>query len=210
MANGGVSWKVKDVAHDEEGVHELPDGSNNGPKIREYMACTWLFVPKQGQQGWFWCVAFWQWVIKESFGHQFPYRTAACFQLVPYCKKHGLLTNTPKLWDAAILSGHRHITFLEEWLSGGRFYCFGGNQSNAVQRNVYTRSDVIAWISTEAVAKYVGFKPKPKRALRLYEVVTQEDGQKQRVYRARTLRAISKRIDQLTKAGKTFTFRRKK
>lgn len=52
-------WIVK-IATQEIGVEEI-DGTNSGPRVREYQAATDL-----GGTGWPWCAAFVCWVVREA------------------------------------------------------------------------------------------------------------------------------------------------
>jgi hypothetical protein len=197
---------VEKVAHGERGTTEHPDGSNNGAMVREYMACTWLAVPKPGQTGWFWCVAFWQWVIKHAFGKAFPYRTAANFQLRAYAKQHKLTTTKPELWDAAILTGDRHITFLEKRLSSTRFSGFGGNQSNSVRSSTYSYSDVICWVSSDKVRRHIV----PANDKQVWEVVVNEDGQAKVVFTGTSTTKVQEAVGKQMKAGKNVVVKKQK
>jgi len=52
------------VANGETGVKEDPPGSNNGPRIREYLHSVGLVAPKS------WCAAFVYWSFDQAAAHQ--------------------------------------------------------------------------------------------------------------------------------------------
>ena len=182
------------IARTQLGKRENPMGSNMGSDIYKYKASTFL----SPNFGWPWCVAFWQWVIKQEFGKAFPYGTASVYQLADYARKHNLTTTTPKVGDAALL-GSSHITFVDSFTAGGGFVGLGGNQSNQVQRSNYSRSSVTTWVSTDKVGKFLGVnkkvEPKPR-----YEIVRGEGGQRKVVYTG-TFGEVTERAKKLFNKG---------
>lgn len=188
--------KVLAVARKEIGVSEQPAGSNLGPRVNQYKAETWLPASKP----WPWCVALWQWVIKQALGRKFPYETAATWELARYCREHKLTTDRPIPGDAAIL-GAEHMTFLVRF-AGDYIIGLGGNQRNQVNESRYPRSRVTTWVSTQKVAEFLDVpepKPKPKRPL--YEVVRGE-GETVTVYTGRNPKKIGAKVAQLVNAGR--------
>ena len=177
-----MSKPVIQIARSQFGTRESPIGSNMGAGIWKYKAATWL----SPNQPWPWCVAFWQWCIKEANGKAFPYQTAAVASLAAYARQHGLTTTTPKVGDAALFGGD-HITFVDS-IGSSAFTGLGGNQSNMVKRNSYSRSSVSTWISSEKVSRFLGAsKPKPKPPRPRFEIVRGEGGQEKRVATAGNL-----------------------
>ena len=186
------------TARKELGVQEVPLGSNSGAVInRRYKSLTWLNpnVP------WPWCVAFWQYVIKATYGKQFPYRTAAVEQLEDYAREHKLTTTTPALGDAACFGGE-HVTFVEKWIDGGQFVGLGGNQGNMVKRSTYSKGRVTTWVSSAKVGKFLGVAPPPPKPRPKFEIVRGEGGQKVVINTASTLgEATRKAQAKLRKIG---------
>lgn len=119
------------TAKREIGVHEIPDGSNDGPRIRTYQSVTGAFHAP-------WCASFVQWVLKTSGYGTVADRSATVFYISHYAYVHQ--------WTHAIgrpgalvafLNDQGHIGIVERVTAHG-FYSIEGNHANRVAE-VYRR-----------------------------------------------------------------------
>jgi len=99
MATKEIRSGLARIALTQEGVRE-EGGNNNGPKIREYQAATWL-----EPASWPWCAAFVDWAVDRwvktlpsnhpLFGSMLPAAwrpmTAGAFDLLEWAKKRKLM-----------------------------------------------------------------------------------------------------------------------
>jgi len=100
----------------DDGVHEIPDGSNWGGGIIKY----------GGQKGWAWCCLFWSWCNKECFGkYSLGRKEAGCQRAWKRAQTLGMwrdkATYSPIPGDAFVmlyrdsagrLTGRGHIGFV--------------------------------------------------------------------------------------------------
>jgi hypothetical protein len=119
------------TAEQEIGVHEQPDGSNDGARIRTYQSVTGAYRAP-------WCASFVQWVLKTAGYGTIADRSATVFYITDYAYTHG--------WSHAIarpgalvgfLNDQGHIGIVKSVTAHG-FYSIEGNHSNRVAE-VYRR-----------------------------------------------------------------------
>jgi hypothetical protein len=156
--------RVLQIALSQIDVHEVPWGSNSGPKVREYQAATFL----RGT-GWPWCVAFCQWVLEKA-GAPLPYRSAGVYDLLRWAKRAGVSTWNPSPGDLVCFGiGQGHIGILER-IDAHDVHTIDGNTSDQVARRTRPRSQVVGYIDT---AKAIAAKPRKQP---LWTVTTSENG----------------------------------
>jgi hypothetical protein len=119
------------IARSQLGVHEVPDGSNDGPRVRMYQRVTGAFLAP-------WCASFVQWVyVRAGIGMlraQFP---AHVFTIVRWAHEHAMVHALPRKGAAvAFLRSLGHIGIVERVTKTG-FYTIEGNTSNGVYRRWY-------------------------------------------------------------------------
>ncbi len=123
--------RVLAVARAEIGVHEIPDGSNDGPRVRTYQSVTGAYRAP-------WCASYVQWVLRTAKYGTIADRSATVFYITHYAYTHG--------WSHAIakpgalvgfLNDQGHIGIVERVTAHG-FYSIEGNHSNQVAE-VYRR-----------------------------------------------------------------------
>lgn len=119
--------KIVSRARSQIGVHEIPDGSNDGARVRVFQRVTGAFRAP-------WCASFVQWVLQGSIGHTIANRSAGVFYIVDWARRHALAHALPRVGAAvAYLRNLGHIGIVEKVTSTG-FYAIEGNYSNSVQR----------------------------------------------------------------------------
>lgn len=174
---------VMSIAREELGVHEVPDGSNTSPRIREYQAATWL-----PGTGWPWCVAYVQWVYKKA-GRPIPYRTAASYDFLDWATKVGWRTYTPRRGDIVIWNIGAGHTSLFRSDTATTVLSIDGNVSNRVKFCERHKSLVRGYIRIPANTPDVPV-PKPPK----WEVVTSINGHKQVVFTGNRFQAAKKAV----------------
>jgi len=109
-------------------VHEVPDGSNDSPRIRLYQAVTGAFrLP--------WCASFIQYVYRTAGIGTIANASAGVFYIVDWAHARGWLRARPSIGAAvAYLSALGHIGIVERVTSTG-FYTIEGNNGNAVRED---------------------------------------------------------------------------
>lgn len=135
------------IAAGEIGVREDPDGSNDGPQIRQYTDPGFIGDP--------WCALFASWAFEKGMGACPFGRLAATWAIYEWAQQHGFV-----LGDAAIvqpgdvlliLRGDRndpkrrgHTMICCTNLGGGKLATIAGNESNAVRGGIRDRSALSA------------------------------------------------------------------
>ena len=145
-----VSDKVRpalDAMCGEIGVHEKPDGSNDGPRVRVYTAPDFIGDP--------WCCLFASWGFSHLPGGSPFGRMASTWGLYEWASQRGLLVSA----SDDILPGdillilrgdlndpkHRgHVMPAIKTLPSGRILTVAGNESNAVRGGIRDRSTISA------------------------------------------------------------------
>ena len=126
------------------GVHEIPDGSNRGPRI-SYQARG--YGPYQGSTGAYgepWCASFGDWALKRIAGHGFGSTNDAYVPTIAeYAQQHGWLQAKPRvgafvvfLTAAGQLGSAYHIGYVIRLVGSSGVMTVEGNAGNAV-REVY-------------------------------------------------------------------------
>jgi len=122
----------------EIGVHEIPDGSNDGPRVRVYQAVTRAFHAP-------WCASFQMWALKvarlgfpkTAWSGAIADDSAGVFHIVQWAHDHGWLTAIPKAgYLAAFMDRLGHIGLVERVTTDG-FWSIEGNASNAVRERYH-------------------------------------------------------------------------
>jgi hypothetical protein len=136
------SRRIAAVARAELGVHEIPDGSNDGPRIRVYQAVTGAYHAA-------WCASFSQYVLKAAGIGTIADRSAGVFYIASWAHRHTMLHALPKPGSLVIyLKNLGHMGVVERVTSTG-FYSIEGNSSNAVRRRWHRTGDkhtVFVWL----------------------------------------------------------------
>jgi hypothetical protein len=172
------------AAKKELGVHEVPAGSNRGPRVEFFQSLDWL-----AGGGYAWCVCFaWDYCVwHEALKLKNPYPTAAVFQLEAWARKNGWsVTGPPRIGDLMCFGG-RHVTIFADG-GGSSFRGLGGNQADQVKYSDYSLSSVTTKVRIPA--KYADHGPPPKRPR--FEIVRGE-GEKARV--VATVRGVTKALE---------------
>jgi hypothetical protein len=119
--------KIIQTASRELGAHEIPDGSNDGPRIRIYQAMTGAFRAP-------WCASFVQYVLATSGYGTIANRSAGVFYIRDWSYKRGWLHAIPKPGAlVAFLNDLGHIGIIQQVTAHG-FWSIEGNAGNAVRR----------------------------------------------------------------------------
>ena len=133
------------AAQGELGVHEEPDGSNDGARIAEYRTAT-----AGSAAGVPWCAYFVSWAARQAgtpIGeHGQGY--GAVEQIASWAERTGRLLpagTTPQPGDL-ILFGGRHVGIVESVSADGRLTTVEGNHQNAVQRVQRTIADATGFV----------------------------------------------------------------
>lgn len=137
-ARTGCARKVIADARAELGVYEIPDGSNDGPRVRYYQAATGAYRAP-------WCVSF----VQKMFGlarvgspHAWAGaiadNSAGAFYVASWAQAHGWLRAIPKPAFIVVFRDHLgHAAIVSRVTSSG-FWEIGGNESNAVHERFHT------------------------------------------------------------------------
>ena len=165
-----VAWAQAELA---KGVHEIPDGSNRGPRVEFYQAHTWL-----GGTGWPWCAAFVDTAWEVGGGLALPWRTAGAWDMGDRARKAGwtvrspaeLVPGDPVVW--AFGTGHVSL-FLST--KDGWVTTIDGNVSNKVDKRTRPVTQVRDFIHVPELAV-----PLPAKDTRppVFEVVGADDGER--------------------------------
>ncbi len=142
--------RVIDVAVGEIGVHEIPDGSNDGQRIRVYTAPGFIGSP--------WCALFASYCFSQLDGGSPFGRVAATWALYEWAQANNAVLGAAAMPQAGdillILRGDQHDAINRRGhtmivcgvLDDGRLATIAGNESNAVRGGIRVRSAVSAVI----------------------------------------------------------------
>ncbi len=142
--------RVLEVAVGEIGIHEIPDGSNDSPRIRTYTAPDFIGSP--------WCALFASYCFSMLDGGSPFGRIAATWALYEWAQKNNRVLSaaaSPSPGDVfLILRGDQydsvnrrgHTGIICGVLDDGRLASIEGNASNAVRGGIRNRHDVSAII----------------------------------------------------------------
>lgn len=133
-ASTACAKRAIEIARGELGVHEIPDGSNDSPRIRVYQAVTGAFRAP-------WCASFSMWVMqqarigfpKTAWSGAIADNSAGVFHIVDWARGHGWLMAIPKpAYLVAFTDRLGHIGIVERVDQTG-FLSLEGNSGNAVR-----------------------------------------------------------------------------
>jgi hypothetical protein len=134
---------IKSLELSQLGTHEVPYGSNRGPRI-SYQSQG--YGPYQGATGAFglaWCASFQQWAfMHRAPGGRFANNSAFTPYIAEWARKHGFLNAKAKVGEMAIYLTHGgilvdayHTGFISKVTASG-YVAIEGNSANSV-REVY-------------------------------------------------------------------------
>jgi len=148
--------EVLDVAISQDGVTEMPRGSNRGPKVEAYLRSTGL------GPGYPWCAAFVNWCIeqvekKHSINIAFP-KTASCDVILDFARRHDILYSEPVEGDVFLVlasaNDATHTGFVDDVVNS-RFGTIEGNSNSTgsreglgvvrIRRPITTRYRFVRW-----------------------------------------------------------------
>jgi len=157
--------RVVAIAKAELGVRESPNGSNDGPRVRQYQSATGAYRAP-------WCASFVQWVLMKAGIGPVANRTAGAYYLGDYAHSHGWTIANPEPGCGVVYNlGAGHTGIVESVNPDGSFYAIEGNESNAVSRVLRHRNIVRDFI------RYPGELPPPRKAnVPRFEVVSSANG----------------------------------
>ncbi|WP_415721670.1 CHAP domain-containing protein [Photobacterium ganghwense] len=125
--------KLLAVANGEVGVEEVPRGSNDGKRVREYLTSAGINVPAP------WCMAFVYWCLQQVGVTGVP-RTAHCGTMWNKAKeKRVCCVNNAQSGDVFIQifqSGNGHAGIVE-YVEGEYVYTIEGNTNDEGSREGY-------------------------------------------------------------------------
>lgn len=114
-------------AHSLLGIHEIPDGANDGAQVHEIQSSTGAYKAP-------WCVSFVQYVYKKCFSVTLADATANAYFLADFASKAGWTVPRPVSGGAVVYHiGAGHAGIVEQVHADGTFDAIEGNEGNAVQ-----------------------------------------------------------------------------
>lgn len=157
--------RVVQIAKGEDGVTEVPLGSNRGPKVDQYIRAAGYDPPV------FWCQCFVYWVVRQACqdsGLVTPLlRTGSCDVLLGWAKRHGIYHRTPEVGDNFLVLASPndaiHAGLVTEVLPGGKVRTMEGNSnaggsSNGIRVIERTRNiaslGFVRWVDLLQTADY--------------------------------------------------------
>lgn len=134
--------RIVRVARSQLGVHEIPDGSNDGLRVRVFQRVTGAFRAP-------WCASFVQWVFGTAGVGTIANRSAGVFYIVDWAHTHLMLHARPRVGAAvAYMRNLGHIGIVESLFGRDGFVAIEGNASNRVKRvirHVGDQRTVFVW-----------------------------------------------------------------
>ncbi len=110
------------------GIHEVPDGSNDGPDVHKIQSATGAYRAP-------WCVSTIQYVWKQVLGSTWADDTANAYYLADYARQHGDTMMGPLAGCAVVYHlGDGHAGTVVRVRRNGDFWAVEGNWGNAVVR----------------------------------------------------------------------------
>ncbi len=130
---------VLDVAEKEIGVEEIPRGSNDGERVREYLRSANTTVPAP------WCAAFVVWCQKQA--GLSPFITAHVATM--WDRNKDKQKNTPQPGDVFVmLNGQSgHCGFVKR-VEGDKIYTIEGNTNSSGEREGYEVCERVRSVSS--------------------------------------------------------------
>lgn len=124
---GPIPKKVVAYAHTLIGIHEIPDGSNDGPDVHRLQASTKAYGAP-------WCVSTAQDIAIHTYGHTFADDTANAYYYESYARSHGWVIPRPLPGCfVAYHIGDGHFGTVADLHPNGTFDAIEGNEQNAVR-----------------------------------------------------------------------------
>lgn len=115
------------AAHGLLGIHEVPDGSNDGPGVHRIQTSTGAYKAP-------WCVSTVQYVWKLVFGVTLADDTANAYHLADFANKAGWVVPRPVMGCPVVYHiGQGHAGIVEQVHPDGTFDAIEGNEGNAVR-----------------------------------------------------------------------------
>jgi hypothetical protein len=122
-----VAQKIVAEAHSLLGIHEVPDGSNDGPGVHTIQTATGAYRAP-------WCVSTVQYIAKQVTGATIADDTANVYYLADYGARHGWVVPHPVVGGPVCYHiGQGHAGTVVQVLADGSFYAVEGNEGNAVR-----------------------------------------------------------------------------
>jgi hypothetical protein len=122
-----VAQKIVAEAHSLLGIHEVPDGSNDGPGVHTIQTATGAYHAP-------WCVSTVQYIVRQVTGATIADDTANVYYLADYGARHGWVVPHPVVGGPVCYHiGQGHAGTVVQVLADGSFYAVEGNEGNAVR-----------------------------------------------------------------------------
>lgn len=119
--------RVTTAAHNLIGIHEVPDGSNDGPEVHKLQSSTGAYKAP-------WCVSTGQYIWQEVFGHTLYDDSANAYYTADYGKRHGWVVPHAQAGGHVVYHvGQGHFGTVVEVYHDQTFDAVEGNEGNAVQ-----------------------------------------------------------------------------
>ena len=139
---------IKTLELSQLGVHEVPDGSNRGPRISFAQGGFGPYQGSTGAYGEAWCASFATWALERVTGHTFGSANNAYVPTIAeYAQARGWLQAKPRVGSFVIfLSSDRqlvnafHIGYVIKLVGSSGVMTVEGNYANAVHE-VYRTFD---------------------------------------------------------------------
>lgn len=139
------------------GIHETPDGSNDGPGVHTIQSSTGAYRAA-------WCVSTVQFILKHVLGFTIADKTANAYYLADYAERHGWTIAKPVVGAAVVYHlGAGHAGTVVQVNKGGTFLAVEGNEGNAVKLVPRDPRGVKCTFILHPELR-AGAKPKPKPA----------------------------------------------
>lgn len=200
------------LAEEKKGVHEIPLGSNRGPRVEHYQTYDW--IPGGGYP---WCISFCQAAWAEGAGHKLPWASAGAYDILERAKRDGwtcpLSLAVPG--DLVIFNvGTGHGAILRAPWKGGSnpVLTVDGNVSDRVALRERSASLVRGVVHIPEKATGPAPPPPPVAKPPMFEVVTGEGDAKKLLYvsGAKAISRVLPRLLRNNKGGLTIRPKKKK
>lgn len=151
---------IKKLELSQLGVHEIPDGSNRGPRISYTSGGYGPYQGSTGAYGEAWCASYAQWALRSVTGHTIPAALPAYVPSIAAWAQHrNLLAAKPRVGSFVVfLSGNLrlvnafHIGYVIKVTAAG-VETVEGNEGNAVREvwRPYTSNHMV-YVNVPGVA----------------------------------------------------------
>lgn len=184
-----VNWAMEEFRNK---VHEVPMGSNKGPRVEYYQTFDWL-----AGGGYPWCVDFFQ-AAWANAGHPLPYKTAGAFDLDNWARKHNwdekvvnLIPGDGICLGAPVAKAGHYCMYLDHTKT--MVETVNGNVSDKVDVRKWPRASIRGCMHIPEVINVPVQKPP------LYVVVTSVNGHKKVIVTQRTWKRIAPLLPNIVK-----------